>query len=119
MTLIIKKNKKPKPSNPEMIISKFLEDNKIAHTREKKFPGLLSMKKGELRFDFYIKEMNLLLEYDGPHHTSKQIYGKKTFIKTYINDKIKDNYAERMNIKLIRINYNEDLQKRLLEIFLL
>lgn len=107
----------PKPSAPEKIIAKFFEDNNIKYVREKKFPGLLSMLKGELRFDFYIKDRNLLLEFDGPHHTSKQVYGKKSFVKTYINDKIKDSYAQRMNIDLIRINYTENLQERLKEIF--
>ena len=120
MLLPIKKKKKfkqPKSSGCEKKIIKFLTDNNIKFVREKKFPGLLSMFKGELRFDFYIKEMNLLLEFDGPHHTSSKVYGKKKFINTYINDNIKNHFAKRQNINLIRINYTENLTKRLEDIF--
>jgi hypothetical protein len=58
-----------------------------------------------LRFDFYLPDQNTLIEYDGEQHFIKRgKYGDK-FDSRQQNDKIKNQYCKKKNIKLIRIHY--------------
>ena len=67
-----------------------------------------------LRFDFYLPDYNICIEFDGIQHfqptqfagmSSK--YAEKAFVKTKKNDSIKNRYCEDNGIKLIRIPYTE------------
>ena len=65
-----------------------------------------------LPFDFYIRDLNTLIEYDGKQHFTFQAFGSKDedaafnkFVTTKITDTIKNEYAKRNNINLIRIPY--------------
>lgn len=60
--------------------------------------------KNLLRFDFYIKSINTIIEYDGEQHY-KPIYGENELSLTKLRDSIKDNYCKINNIKIIRIPY--------------
>lgn len=62
-----------------------------------------------LKFDFYLSDYNLCIEYDGELHYKSIEYfgGEKTLKQTQINDKIKTNFCLNNDIKLIRIPYWE------------
>lgn len=91
-------------SKGETAISKFLLNNNIKFTREKKFRGC-----GKRRFDFYLKETNTCIEYDGIHHFEavKFFGGEKAFKRIKDNDIIKDEFCVKKNINLIRIPYTD------------
>lgn len=57
-------------------------------------------------FDFYLPEYNTFIEYDGKQHY-KKAFSKDNLENTQKRDKIKNNYCEKNNIKLIRIPYNK------------
>lgn len=109
-----------------MKIEHFLQKRKIPFKSEFSFPNLLSEKNYPLRFDFCIfkdfslNEIDFLIEYDGDIHFVSRENGwntAETLKKRQERDKIKDDYCLTNNIKLVRINYKENLDKRLEEIF--
>lgn len=95
-------------STGEKIICDYLKKNNIKYIDEKTFENCKYIK--DLRFDFYIPEKKLLIEFDGNHH----FYYKKTFSDNdkkikydtiYKKDMIKNLFCYKNNIKLIRISY--------------
>lgn len=92
-----------KVSTGEERVRKFLEDNKIKFKREHCFP------KSRLRFDFYLKDMNILIEFDGPQHFRpvKFYGGEKGFKRQQKRDKIKNLLARKYKINLVRIMYTQ------------
>lgn len=63
-----------------------------------------------LRFDFFIKKLNTLIEYDGEHHFVfiPRIHKKFSKYKAMKeNDHIKTKYCREKGINLIRISYKE------------
>ena len=94
-------------SRGEIYIKKILENNKIKFIREKSFEKIESMKR--LRFDFWLPELNTIIEYDGKHHFEPIEYfgGNKTFDKVKKNDKIKNLFCLDNNINLLRISYKD------------
>ena len=73
-----------------------------------------------LRFDFYLEEYNLMIEYDGEQHYIPVNFGKWNdtelqqkfeIIQKY--DQLKNNYCEDNNIELLRIPYweKENIEK--------
>ena len=79
-----------KESLGEQEISKLLIKNNIKFETQKTFDGLLSEKNKKLKFDFYLNNFNILIEFDGPQHY------KKT-----------NEWCLKNNIKLYRIPYTE------------
>jgi len=83
---------------------------KKCKNREKTFNDCTNTIKGQycrlLEFDFYIPELNTIIEYDGDQHfrESSKYKGKK-FEATQRNDKIKNKYCLENGIKLIRIHF--------------
>lgn len=104
----------------ELIIKEFLEDNNIEFETEKTFSTCKYRK--PLRFDFYIPEYNLLIEYDGIQHF-EPTRGQNELKLTQLRDKIKNDWIKSNkninNISLIRINYKQNIQKVLNDIFIL
>lgn len=98
-------------SKSEKIIEKFLLENNIKYSKEKKFENCKD--KNFLRFDFYLLEKNILIEYDGKHHF-EPIFGLENFKKTKLHDFLKNKFAEDNKIKLIRISFKD--KKNLYEI---
>lgn len=88
-------------SGYEEHIVKILLKEKIDFLREKTFKDL---KGGLLRFDFYIKEKNIIIEIDGEYHF-KPIRGRATFLKQTGYDRRKNSYCLANNILLYRIPY--------------
>lgn len=80
----------------------------VAYDREKTFDDLVNPKTGEqLRYDFYIPDKNLLIEYDGMQHTNPMQFSKsnKEFLNYKYRDEVKNEYAKDRGIKLVRISY--------------
>lgn len=84
----------------------------LTYITEKTFNACVGERK--LRFDVYVPELNLCIEYDGPHHTTPMLYGGRTqdeatqaLIKQQQHDVIKNEFCERNHIDLIRIPYTE------------
>lgn len=100
---------KCKESNGERIIRVFFERNKIKYIYQKKFEKCKNQ--SYLFFDFYLPKYNLLIEYDGEQHfkttRGKTFGGQKGFEKRKLNDQIKDGFALKEGIRLLRINYNQ------------
>jgi len=90
-------------------ILKFLEDKKIRYKREHFYKDCKNI--NYLRFDFYLIDYNILIEYDGRQHfESVDLFGgDEEFKKRKINDTIKDQYCKKNRIPLLRISYLEDI----------
>lgn len=92
-------------SKGEEKISLILKKNNIKYEREKTFSDL---RKGLFRFDFYLPEQKILIEYDGEAHFNniKAFYKNNTdFIAAKERDREKNSYALARGIKLYRIPY--------------
>lgn len=85
-----------------------LYQNKNVYIRQKEFNGLLGTGGGNLSYDFYLPNYNLLIEFQGRQH-EKYIPGfhrsKKDFEKQKEHDKRKKTYVKDHNIKLLEIWY--------------
>lgn len=104
------------------VIARWLEKKKINYITEWTDHDLYSPLnyKAKLRFDFYIKKLNLIIEYDGEQHFKPMTLGKMTykeaklnFKKIKTNDKLKNKWARRNRIKLLRIRYDQNILKEL------
>ena len=75
---------------------------------EKSFDGLINPETGrKLRYDYYISELNMLVEVDGFSHFDKKRYErlfKSEFEKRVQLDNLKNEYAKLHGINLVRIN---------------
>jgi len=98
----------------ESFIRMFLINNNISFKHQKTFGGCRNPKTGYLlRFDFYLPEKNILIEYDGKQHFIQDGYvGKhkismREFNDLKYKDQLKDTYALQNNIKLVRIKYTD------------
>lgn len=90
-----------------------LTENNISFVKEKRFPDCKNIK--HLRFDFYLQEKNICIEYDGRQHFCNSSWGgDEELQKRIINDQIKNQYCKDNNIRLIRIRYDEDPKEILL-----
>jgi hypothetical protein len=106
----------------EKLLYGFLMDIYPTVEYQKKFDWCKG-KKGNLPFDFYIPDLNLIIELDGPHHF-RQISNWKTPEETQERDIIKMNGCLNKNISIIRLlqedvlynryNWKEQLVERLI-----
>ena len=88
----------------EEIISKLLNENNIPYEKEKTFNDCINPETGrKLRFDFFVNN-SYIIEFDGEQHYNKTngFYSEKGAIR----DRIKDEWALKNNVSLIRIKYN-------------
>jgi very-short-patch-repair endonuclease len=97
----------------ERTISKYLNDNGFIYENQKIFKDCKYV--SYLPFDFYIKSINLLIEYDGIQHSEpvNQFGGELEFEKTKIKDSIKNDYCIKNGINLLRISYKDDIISKL------
>jgi hypothetical protein len=109
-------------SKGEAKVSKYLLENDISFTPQKTFRTLRD--KRLLKPDFYLENLNLLIEYDGEYHY-KAIRGSTPEIKQknleiqQRRDKIKTEWAKANNIPLLRIPYWDfDRIEELIEAFI-
>lgn len=89
-------------------IDRFLTKNKLIYDIEKSFPTCKF--KNLLFFDFYIKDKNLLIEFDGKQHFEAVDWfgGNVGLQQCQKRDKIKNTWCIENNIKLLRIPYWEE-----------
>lgn len=107
-------------SKGEKRIKNFLESYNISFIPQKKFQGLFGVGGRHLSYDFYLPDLNLLIEYQGQFHdgtSSLQTPGE--FLIQKEHDKRKSIYAKLNNIQLLEIWYwdydnMEEILKKLL-----
>lgn len=94
-------------SKGEKVVRLYLENNNINFIQEYRFEDCRY--KNLLRFDFYIPNRNLCIEYDGMQHFKSFDYfgGEERLKVTQKRDKIKNRFCEENNINLLRIPYYE------------
>ncbi|AUV60227.1 hypothetical protein [Lactobacillus phage Semele] len=98
-------------SRGERLVQSYLDNNEIKYEKQKRFPDCKD--KYTLPFDFYLPESNILIEYDGSQHNAPSTYfGQESYDLTHKHDIIKDDYADSMGYKLIRIPYTENNIKK-------
>jgi hypothetical protein len=106
-------------SRGEKAIQKILDSKGIKYTIEKRFPGLCgTTPNSRLRYDFWLPDHNLLIEYDGEHHfapvqTKGRLTKKQAIIRheaTKVNDRKKNQYAKKNNIRLTRIKFSDNIE---------
>ena len=99
----------------ERSISNILEINNIEYLREYKFENCISDNEVPLRFDFYLPDHNLCIEYDGIQHFKpvKFFGGKDEYEKVKYRDRIKNDFCLGNNIRLIRISYTDNIEDKL------
>lgn len=90
-------------------IKQFLDDKKINNITE----YTVYIDGCRYRFDFYLPNYNLIIEYDGEQHYKPMRYCKDEaknyidFLKRQERDRIKNEYCKNNNINLLRIPYYE------------
>ena len=100
-------DEKTKMSHGEVLISNFLDENKIKYNYNKSLKDCISSSK--LRFDFYLTEYNICIEFDGIQHffPCEMFGGEEEFQKSKIRDSIKNEWCLVNEIKLIRFKYKQ------------
>lgn len=92
----------------EITIKALLKQYNIQYQKEYTFPDCYNDKTGQLfRFDFYLPDNNIIIEYDGEQH-SKVVArwgGIEGLKERQRRDKIKTNYCLDNGITIIRIPY--------------
>jgi hypothetical protein len=102
-----------KSSKGERIISQYLTNNKIKFITQKKFKSCVNVK--ELPFDFYLDDLDILIEFQGEQHfeprTKGRMYGASNpheeYLKIKKNDNIKKDWCQVNGEKLIVIHYKD------------
>jgi len=100
-------------SKGEKKIRKLLNEYNIEFESQKTFSKCKN--KRVLPFDFYLPTYGICIEYDGKqHYESIDIWGGYEVLR-YIqqNDEIKTQYCLNNGIKLLRIKYDENIEKKL------
>ena len=86
-------------------ISKILKENKILFKNQQTFENCRFPNTNALaKFDFYLLDHNILIEYDGKQHFNNT-NGWEDFEKLKYRDKFKNQWCKDNNIILIRIPY--------------
>jgi len=98
---------KCKSSKGELKIENILNKYKIEYEQQKIFNDLKFKK--HLKFDFYLPNHNLCIEFDGKQHFKPIKFwgGEKKFIEQKYKDSLKEKYCINNNIKLLKIPYYE------------
>ena len=104
---------KCKSSKGEFTIEKWLLSKDIQYIKEKTFKNLIFKK--HLRFDFYLPEHKMCIEYDGEQHFKPITYwgGIERYEELKLKDDIKNRFCTKNNISLLRISYKENINKKL------
>jgi len=96
-----------KSSQAENTINLYLSNKNIKFETQKTFSDLKFIRL--LKFDFYLIDHNILIEYDGEQHFRPVDYfgGEEAFNNLQLKDKIKNEYCKVNNIPLLRIKYSD------------
>ena len=95
-------------SHGERKIKDYLCNNHYKYIPQKTFSGLIGVGGGALSYDFYLPDYNLLIEYQGEFHDgTAKIQTEIELLKQQEHDKRKRGYAQKHNIYLLEICYND------------
>lgn len=98
-------------SGPENIIQQWLIEHNFRFVYQFKFDSCISENGVPLRFDFFLIDDNIAIEYDGIYHYQPIEHGmgleeaKLRLLTQQRNDKIKDQFAKEKGIRMIRIPF--------------
>lgn len=94
-----------KKSQGERMVENYLVNNNISFESHTKFDSLTGLGNRHLSYDFYIKDLNLLIEVQGRQHKEPVDYfgGEESFQVQQEHDKRKREYAKLHNIELLEI----------------
>lgn len=100
-------------SKGEESIKNILDNIGLNYIRQHRFEDCLSVSGVKLPFDFYLPDLNLLIEYDGRQHFEpvELFGGENAFNILKKNDRIRNEWCSINNKKLLRISYKESLDK--------
>lgn len=104
-------------SKGEIKIKEFLKKNNINFISQQTFVGCNHKRK--LKFDFYLPEYNICIEYNGiQHYKSSDFFGGVSAFKEQVKrDKIKSNFCTTNQIELFIIKYDEIIEDKLQNLF--
>ena len=96
-------------SHGEYYISTYLLSNSINFEKQKKFSDLLGVGGGNLSYDFYLPNHNMLIECQGEQHERPIEYfgGEEQFAIQQEHDRRKREYAKDNGYKLLEISYKD------------
>lgn len=107
-----------KESRGERQIRTFLESRgyrkDVDFVQECIFPDLADER--PLRYDFYIRPLNCVIEYNGPQHYRKcTLFGdtREKFLLRKHHDWLKRKYAEAHGIKYVSVSFRDNIAERL------
>jgi very-short-patch-repair endonuclease len=102
-------------SKGEYEVWRYLKKNNIKYISEFSPPDLFNEVGGIHMFDFYLPELDVIIEYDGEQHFHPLNWfgGEEAFKTQKLRDNQKDEYCKNNNIKLIRISYLDDVEESL------
>lgn len=105
-------------SEPEQKIWAMLKNSGIKFTFQKSFDGLISPIGGILKFDFYLNEKNVIIEYNGEQHYMpiEHWKGDNGLKKQMEYDAIKEKYCKDNNIIIYVLSYLDDIDTSLPEL---
>ena len=104
-------------SRGEREVARFLINKNISYKTQQKFPDCKD--KRELPFDFWIPDMNTLIEYDGEQHYKEIDHGpfKGTYKGIQRRDNIKNKFCIEAEITLLRIRWDQNINEELTMFF--
>ena len=96
-------------SHGEYYVSTYLLSNSINFEKQKKFSDLLGVGGGNLSYDFYLPNHNMLIECQGEQHERPIEYfgGEEQFAIQQEHDKRKREYAKDNGYRLLEISYKD------------
>ena len=94
-------------SHGERKIRDYLCDHNYRYISQKTFSGLVGVGGGDLSYDFYLPNYNLLIEYQGEFHDgTARMQTEIELLRQQEHDKRKRTYAQKHNMDLLEIWYN-------------
>ena len=98
-------------SKGETEVEIFLRKHDIEYRTQEMFDTCRSKRK--LRFDFYLTELNILIEVQGIQHFEpvERFRGQKGFEDRQKRDQIKRDWCKENNVPLIEIRYDENINE--------
>lgn len=94
-----------KESLGEVKIRQYLESKNIKFEQQRWFPDCKDIR--PLPFDFFLPDLNMIIEFDGRQHFQDTSYFSYPLTKVQYHDEIKNDYCRDNNISLLRIPYTQ------------
>lgn len=104
----------------EQLIGEILQNNNINYKKEYTYDDLYSKNNKKLRFDFYLPDLNILIEFHGSQHDLPNKYYNKNKRNSLEEIKLRDNskeiYCSKHKISLLIFhNKNNKYDKQVIE----